>query len=326
MKAAYIESVGPAENIRYGELPAPLPAAGQVLVRARAVAVNPIDTYIRQGSYHVELPLPFIIGRDMTGVVSQIGSGVTRFKPGDRVWCNNQGYAGRQGTFAQLVVIDEPLLYDLPAAVDPIEAVAVLHSGLTAEIGLFSRAHLQAGETLFVNGGDGNVGTAVLQLAKAAGARVAVTSGSPAKVAWCRELGADRVIDYRNEDVEQALRDFAPQGVDVYWDAVGKPDLERALSVLARRGRIVLMSGLAHRSVLPVGAFYTRNCTLLGFTVTDATTEELAESARQINQALSAGTLRGKIGLRLPLSQAAEAHRRLEQGKLFGKIVLEPED
>ena len=168
MKAAYIEATGPPENIRYGDLPAPVAAASQVLVQVSAVAVNPIDTYIRQGTYHVELPRPFVVGRDMTGVVSQIGAGVTQFKPGDRVWCNNQGYSGRQGTFAELLAIDEQLLYRLPDGVDPIEAVAVVHSGLTAVIGLFARPSF-ARETLFVNGGDGNVGTAVLQLAKAAG-------------------------------------------------------------------------------------------------------------------------------------------------------------
>ena len=110
-----------------------------------------------------------------------------------------------------------------------------------------------------------------------------VTSGSEAKANWCRQLGADRVIDYRHENVEQALREFAPQGLDVYWDAVGKPDLELAVSVAARRGRIVLMSGMAQRAVLPVGPFYTHGCTLIGFTVTDAATDELADR-RPANQ------------------------------------------
>jgi NADPH2:quinone reductase len=326
MKAAYIETTGPPANIRYGDLQKPVVSDGQVLVQMTAVAVDPIDTYIRQGTYPIELPTPFIIGRDMSGVVTEIGTGVTHFKPGDRVWCNNQGYAGRQGTFAGLLAIDERLLYPLPAGVDPLAAVAVVHSALTAVVGLFDRAKLRSGETVFVNGGDGNVGTAVLQLAKASGARVAVTAGAEIKAQWCRELGADRVIDYRTENLEQALREFAPQGIDVYWDAAGKPDLESAVSLLARRGRVVLMSGLAHRSVLPIGAFYTHNLTLLGFTVTDATVDELAAAARQINQALAAGSIRAKTSAVLPLSQAAEAHRRVEQDKLFGKIVLVPGD
>ncbi len=326
MKAAYIESTGSPQCIRYGELPSPIAGEGQVLVQMTAVAVDPIDTYIRQGTYHVDLPKPFIIGRDMTGVVNWVGPGVSQFQPGDRVWSNNQGYDGRQGTFAERLALDERRLYPLPVGVDPVAAVAVLHSALTAVIGLFDRARLRSGETVFVNGGDGNVGTAVLQLAKAHGARVAVTAGSKPKAAWCRELGADRVIDYRSENIAEALREFAPQGIDIFWDAAGKADLELAMSVLAHRGRVVLMSGLKQRSILPVGPFYTRGGTLLGFTVTDATIDELAAAARQINQALAAGAIRAKTSALLPLSQAAEAHRRVEQDKLFGKIVLVPGD
>ncbi len=325
MKAAYIERTGAPEDIRYGELPAPTAGEGQVVVRVGAVTVNPVDTYIRSGVFPVEMPMPFIVGRDLTGVVSAVGPGVERFEPGDRVWCNSQGYGGRQGSFAELLAIDEGRLYPLPDGVDAIEAVAVLHSGLTAVIGLFHKAGLTAGETVFVNGGDGNVGTAVLQLARAAGARVAVTAGSAPKADWCRQLGAERVIAYKDEDVEQALHEFAAEGIDVYWDATGKPEVTRALAVLARRGRIVLMSGLTHRCTLPVGAFYTRGCSMYGFTVTDATVEELADYAGEINGWLARGTLKGRIHALLPLSQAARAHRLVEQGGLFGKLVLVPE-
>ncbi len=325
MKAAYIDAPGPAESIRYGALPVPALKPGRVLVRMTAVAVNPIDTYIRSGAYRLELPRPFIIGRDLTGEVVDVAPGVTEFTPGQRVWCNNQGYAGRQGTFAELAAIDVPLLYPLPDGVDPVEAVAVLHAALTAVVGLIGRAALRSGESVFVAGGDGNVGTAVLQLAKARGARVAVTAGVAAKADWCRELGADRVIDYHQEDLRQALAEFAPGGIDVFWDATGKVDLELAVERLARRGRIVLMSGLTSRATLPVGPFYTHGGSVLGFTVTDATVEELATAAAEINRLLAAGRLRAKISAILPLCQAAEAHRRLEQDKPFGKLVLVPD-
>lgn len=325
MKAAYIERTGPPEQIRYGDLPTPVPRTGEVLVRVSAVVVNPIDTYIRSGAYAIDLPLPFIIGRDMTGTVAATGPGVTRFRPGDRVWCNNQGYDGRQGTFAEFLTIEERLLYPLPDGVDPMDAVTVLHSGLTAVVGLFGRARLQKAEMVFVNGGDGNVGTAVLQLARTTGARVAVTAGSKPKARWCEQLGADRVINYKSEDVHAALQAFAPGGIDVYWDATGTPDVGKALAVLARRGRIILMSGLKHRCPLPVGPFYTRNATLFGFTVTDATVEELAGYAHAINDWLAKGALKGRVDRTLPLAQAAEAHRLVEQGKLFGKVVLVPE-
>jgi NADPH:quinone reductase len=265
------------------------------------------------------------VGRDLTGVVAEIGPEVTRFKPGDRVWANNQGYDGRQGTFAEYVSVDERLLYPLPPGVDLHEAVAVLHSALTAVIGLFAKARVQEGETIFVNGGSGNVGTAVLQLAKASGARVIVTAGSEEKIHWCHELGADLVINYKTQDIEQAIRGFASTGVDIYWDATKAPEVERALSVIARRGRLIVMAGLTHRCTLPVGPFYTSNCTLYGFTVTDATIEELSDYAAQINSWLAKGALRAKIAAKLALSQAAEAHRMFETKDLFGKLVLLPE-
>src|SRR5919204_2384531 len=126
MKAAYIEHLGPPANIRYGELPLPVVGERDVLVKVAAVTVNPIDTYIRGGTYKTPLPLPFIVGRDLTAVVAEIGPEVTRFKPGDRVWANNQGYDGRQGTFAEYVSADERLLYPLPPGVDLHEAVAGL--------------------------------------------------------------------------------------------------------------------------------------------------------------------------------------------------------
>jgi NADPH2:quinone reductase len=325
MQAAYIDQLGPPENIRYGELPLPVVRERDVLVKVAAVTVNPIDTYIRSGAYKTPLPLPFIVGRDLTGVVAEIGPEVTRFTPGDRVWANNQGYDGRQGTFAEYVSVDERLLYPLPPGVDLHETVAVLHSALTAVIGLFAKARVQEGETIFVNGGSGNVGTAVLQLAKASGARVIVTAGNEEKIRWCQELGADLVINYKTQDVEQAIRGFASMGVDIYWDATKAPEVERALSVIARRGRLIVMAGLTHRCTLPVGPFYTSNCTLYGFTVTDATVEELGDYAAQINSWLAKGALRAKIAATLPLSKAAEAHRMFETNDLFGKLVLLPE-
>ena len=118
MKAAYIVKVGPPEDIRYGDLPVPALGNGDVLVKVSAVCVNPVDTYIRSGQFPMDLPFPFIVGRDMAGVVQGVGPAVTLFQPGDRVWCNNQGYHGRQGTFAEYVAVEEGLLYPLPAGVD----------------------------------------------------------------------------------------------------------------------------------------------------------------------------------------------------------------
>ena len=326
MKAAFIETPGPPESIRYGDLEEPIPRNDQVLVKVVAVTVNPIDTYIRSGAYPIPLPRPFIVGRDLVAIVEAVGRGVTRFAPGQRVWCNNQGYGGRQGTFAEFVAVDEGLLYPLPDGVNEHEAVAVVHSALTACIGLVREAAIQAGETLLINGGSGNVGSAALQVAHYFGARVIVTAGSTEKIRRCLELGADRAVNYKTEDVAAAIRDFAPQGVDVYWDTTREPDFERSVPLLKHRGRIILMAGLNAHPPFPVGAFYTKDCSMHGFAITNATPEELRDVADQINRLLAAGALRAKVDRVLPLAEAAMAHRLFEehQAELNGKIVLIP--
>jgi len=326
MKAAFIETPGPPESIRYGDLEEPIPRNDQVLVKVVAVTVNPIDTYIRSGAYPIPLPRPFIIGRDLVGIVEAVGRGVTRFAPGQRVWCNNQGYGGRQGTFAEFVAVDEVLLYSLPDGVNEHEAVAVVHSALTACIGLVREAAIQAGETLLINGGSGNVGSAALQVAHYFGARVIVTAGSTEKIRRCLELGADRAVNYKTEDVAAAIRDFAPQGVDVYWDTTHEPDFERSVPLLKHRGRIILMAGLNAHPPFPVGAFYTKDCSMHGFAITNATPEELRDVADQINRLLATGALKAKVDRVMPLAEAAMAHRLFEehQAELNGKIILIP--
>ena len=148
MNAAYIEETGPPEVIQYGTLPRPALAAGQVLVETQAVAVNPVDTYIRNGANYWELPNPFVIGCDLAGVVREVGPGTERFGVGDRVWGTNQGLMGRQGTFSEYCAIDEEWLYPLPEPVDAETAAACALVGVTAHLGLVRDASLQAGETL----------------------------------------------------------------------------------------------------------------------------------------------------------------------------------
>jgi len=324
MKAAYIEQPGPAESIHYGELPLASPRAHEVLVRTLAVAVNHVDTYIRSGALASPLPRPFIVGRDVVGVVEATGAGVQNLTEGDVVWSNCLGIEGLQGTFAEYVVAPEERLYRLPEGVEPCEAVAVVHSALTAIIGLFTKAGLTAGDTLFVHGGSGGVGLAAIQLAKACGARVAVTAGNEAKAACCRRMGADRVIMYRQEDIAEGIRDFAPQGIDVFFETTPAFDPQQTLPMMRKHGRIVIIAGRNHRCTFPLWPFYTRNCSMHGFIVTGTGIEGLRRYARQINAWLAAGNLKATIHCTLHLSQAAEAHRMQEHGGLLGKIVLTP--
>ena len=149
MQAAYIEETGPAENITIGELPTPQVTRSQVLVKVGAAALNPVDTYIRSGAIAMDLPLPFVVGCDLAGTVEAVGSGATRFQPGDRVWGSNQGLLGRQGTFAEYAAVDECWLYPTPEDVSDEHAAAMALVGITAHLGLFRDAKLKPGETIF---------------------------------------------------------------------------------------------------------------------------------------------------------------------------------
>ncbi len=330
MKAAYIEQTGPPENIIYGDLPKPEPAGAQVLVKIDAADINPIDTYIRGGMVAAPLPNPYILGADLAGVVEAVGPKATRFKPGDRVWGSNQGRDGRQGTLAAYAAVDEKWLYPTPHGITSEAVVAVSLVGLTAHYGLVSIAHVQAGETVFVNGGTGGVGSAVLQMSKALGAKVITTAGSPAKVKRCRELGADLAINYRTEDVDARIKQFAPQGVDLWWETLREPNFERTVDLLAARGRMVVMAGRDARPQFPVGPFYVKGCTLYGLALFNATADEQREAADDINRWLVDGKLQANIDRILPMSEAVAAHRLQEDntlrnaGTLAGKIVLKP--
>jgi NADPH:quinone reductase len=331
MKAAYIEATGPAEaTIKYGDVPKPQATGSHVLVRTGAVAVNPIDTYLRNGANYWELPKPFIIGCDVAGTVAAIGPQVKRFKIGDRVWGSNQGLLGRQGTFAEYCAVDEHWLYPMPPKTTDEEAAACALVGITAHLGLFREAKLEVGETIFVNGGSGGVGSMVVQMARIAGARVMATAGSAEKVETLKKLGAEGAINYKTDDVAAAVKKFAPHGINVYWETVREPDFDKIVSYLGERGRIVLMAGRDARPPFPVGPFYVKGCSLHGFVVFKATAEEQRACADDINRWLAAGQLKAHIGQVLPLSQAAAAHKLQEEntlqkaGTLAGKIVLKP--
>ncbi|MEQ8790472.1 MAG: NADPH:quinone reductase [Pirellulaceae bacterium] len=330
MKAAYIQETGPAENIQYGDLPTPEPTGSAVLVKVGAAAVNPVDTYIRNGANYWELPKPFIIGCDLAGTVEKLGPDARQFKVGDRVWGTNQGLLGRQGTFAEYCAVDEQWLYPTPEGTSDEQAAASALVGVTAHLGLFREARLQSGESVFVHGGTGGVGSMVVQMAKAAGARVITTGGSAEKVARCLELGADAAVNYKTDDVAAAVQAFAPEGVNVFWETLREPDFDTIVSYMAERGRIVLMAGREARPEFPVGPFYVKGCSLHGFVMFKATADELRACADDMNRWFAAGRLTAQIGKRLPLAEAAAAHRLQEQntlektGSLAGKIVLTP--
>jgi NADPH2:quinone reductase len=330
MKAAFLTTTGPPEVIRHGDLADPVAGPRQALVRVRACAINPIDTYVRSGAVAMPLPAPYVVGCDLAGEIVAVGGDVATLRPGMRVWGSNQGLLGRQGTFAELAAVDERWLYPTPAGVSDREAAAAALVSITAHLGLVGRAGLAAGETIFVNGGSGGVGTAVVQIARALGARVLATAGTAAKRAALRQLGAEAVFDYRDAALVAAVRSVVPQGVDVYWQTQREPAFDQAVALLADGGRIVVMAGRDARPAFPVGPFYVKGCSLHGFAMFKADSHTQAAAAADINRWLAAGTLRVPIDRVLPLAATAEGHALQESntvgrsGILSGKIVVEP--
>jgi len=318
--AAHVDRRGPAESIRVGPLPVPEPGPDDVLVAVTAVTVNPVDTYVRSGRYDTPIPLPFIIGRDLVGTVADVGSAVTDLAVGDPVWCNSLGHAGRQGAATELAVVTRDRLYRVPDGVDPQVAVAVAHPAGTAYLGWFLRAGIRPGWTVFVGGGAGNVGISAIEMARAAGVRV-VASARDAHAARCLAAGADAVVDYRAPDLAARIRAAAPEGVDAYWDTSGTNDTEVAAAVLKPGGRMLVTASRGPITVT-LAPLYTHGVTIDGFVISRATATDLAAAAGLINSMLAAGRLTTRITQRLPLAEAARAHRLMESGGVDGRLLL----
>ncbi len=328
MRAAYIEAIGPADQIKVGDLPAPEPGPGEVLVKVGATSFNPIDLYIRAGTIAMPLSFPYVIGCDLAGTVERLGPGAGRFQVGDRVWGSNQGMLGRQGVTAEFAAVAEDWLYPTPQRLSDPEAASLALVGLTAHLGLFNRGQLKAGETVYIPGGGGGVGSLVIQMAKNIGARVATSAGHEKSLDLCQKLGADLVLNYKTDDIPARLREFSEEGMDVWYETQREPDLDKAIPLLRRRGRMILMAGRMARPILPLGAFYPRNCSLLGFAMFNHTPEEQRLAANEINQWVDAEKLRPIIGRSFPLNESAQAQQFLEEntlggaGQLVGKIVI----
>jgi NADPH2:quinone reductase len=325
MKAAYINETGGPEKIIYGDLPEPQPGANQYLIKVAAVDVNPIDLYIRSGAVPAKMKFPYILGSDLAGKIVAAGSNSKKFRVGDRVWAIVQA-----GTFSEFAVVDESWLNPIPEKVSDEEIVAISLVGTTAHFGLFDKAKLKAGEILFVNGGTGGIGSSVVQTAKILGAKIITTAGSDEKVAAAKKLGADLAVNYKTQNVADEVKKFAPDGVNVWWETLREPDFDKTISLLAPRGRMIVMAGRDARPQFPVGPFYSKSCSLFGFVIMNSSPDELRTAADDINRWMEAGKLKAQIDRVMPLAQTADAHRLQEEstikktGTLAGKIVLKP--
>ncbi|HWL10988.1 MAG TPA: NADPH:quinone reductase [Planctomicrobium sp.] len=324
MKCAYVTQPGPADSFVIGERPDPVAGPGQALVRIHVASVNPIDTYIRAGAIPMPVDFPFIPGCDLAGEVIAVGPNASRFKVGDRVWGSNQGLFQRQGTLAELAAVNEDWLYPTPDSVSDEDAVAGSLTGITAHLGLFRDARLKSGDWLFVNGGTGGVGSAVVQFARIAGAKIIATAGSEEKRNLAKALGADVVLDYRSPTLDEEIKAATGEnnGVDLYWETQREPNLQRIIGLMKKGGRIVLMAGRQAELTFNLGSFYTNDLRLYGFAMFNASPAEQRASAEEMNLWATQGKWKPLIGARFPLDQAAAAHQLQEDNTLGGKSTL----
>jgi NADPH2:quinone reductase len=322
MRAIRFSRTGGPEVLELVEVETPQPKPGQVLVRHQAIGINFIDTYQRSGLYPMKLPSG--LGSEAAGVVEAVGDGVSRFRAGDLV-----AYAGTPGAYAEANAVLADRAVKIPVGVDARIAAAALLKGMTVEF-LLRRLHrVEPGEIILVHAAAGGVGQIMVQWAKALGAVVIGTVGSEVKAARVRELGADHVILYREQDVAAEVRRITDgKGVPVAYDSVGKDTFEGTLKSLARRGLFVSFGNAsgppppidARQLMLNGSLFFTRP-TMVDY---QATTEELDASAAALFEMIASGKVQIEIGQTFPLADARRAHEALESRATIGASLLVP--
>ncbi len=318
-----METPGDPEVMHLGEVADPVPGPGEVLIRAHATAVNRADTLQRRGLYPPPPGASPILGMEVAGEVEALGEGVEGWRPGDRVMALLSG-----GGYAERVVAPAGQLMPVPAGLSWAEAAAIPEVFLTAHDNLFTHGRLAAGETVLIHGGGGGVGTAAIQLAHRAGARVLVTAGSSQKLEFSSRLGADAGINHREEDFPARVRELtAGRGVDLILDVMGASYLARNLDALAIEGRLVVI-GLQGGATaeIDLNQMLRRRLSVIATTLRGRPAEQKAGIVRRfVEEALPGfedGTLRPVVDRVLPLAEAPEAHRAMEAGENVGKLVL----
>src|SRR5205085_8398452 len=298
MKAIRVHEFGGPEVLRLEDVPEPRPGAGQVLVRVRAAGINPVDTYIRGGGHAVKPPLPYTPGLDAAGEVEAVGEGVARASVGDRVYT-----AGSlSGTYAELAVCDESQVHPLPGSVSFAQGAGVSTPYATAYRALFQRAQGRPGEAVLVHGASGGVGTAAVQMARAAGFTVIGTGGTDEGRQLVAEQGAHHVLDHHAPDYLDELTALTGgRGPDIILEMLANVNLNKDLGVVARGGRVVVIGSRGAVEIAPRLAM-AREATVLGMMLFNATPQETASVHAALLAGLEAGTLRPVVGRELPLS------------------------
>ena len=322
MKAIQIHETGGPEVLKLVELPIPQPGPGQVLIRVESAGVNFIEIYFRKGVYKASLPL--VLGSEAAGTVEELGPGVTGFEAGDAV-----ASVGVLGSYAEYALVPAAQLVKVPASLTPEQAAAAMLQGMTAHYLTHSTFPLKPGETALVHAGAGGVGLLIIQMAKRVGARVITTVSTEAKAELAREVGADEVILYSEQDFEVETKKLTGgKGVDVVYDSVGKTTFESSLNCLRPRGMLALF-GASSGPVPPFdliqlsgkGSLFITRPTLWHYI---ATRSELEWRAGDVLGWAVKGELKLRTEHMYPLADAAQAQADLAGRKTTGKILLEP--
>ncbi|PJI86735.1 NAD(P)H-quinone oxidoreductase [Luteimicrobium subarcticum] len=326
MLAVTVRSPGGPEQLVVTEVPDPVAGPDEVVVEVAAAGVNRADLLQRAGHYPSPPGSPSWPGLEVSGTVARAGRDVHGLAVGDRVCALLAG-----GGYAERVAVPAAQLLPVPDEVDLVDAAGLPEAVCTAWSNLAGPGRLTAGERVLVHGGSGGVGSVAVQLAAAAGCWVATTAGGPDRGARCRELGADLVVDHRAEDfVERVLAATDGDGVDVVLDVLGGPALDRNLAALAVDGRVVVIGLLEGRepATLDLDRLMRRRQTVAATTLRGRPAAQkaaiVAQVAEQVWPWLSDGRLRPVVGARLPLADAADAHRAMAAGEVFGKVLLVP--
>jgi alcohol dehydrogenase len=330
MKAFIIDQYGKKQPMRFGDVPEPVLGDDEVLIQVHAAALNPLDAKIKHGEFKQLLPyrLPLVLGHDVAGVVIRVGPRVRQFEVGDEVYSRPSDH--RIGTFAEFVAVNEGDVAPKPANVSMEEAASLPLVSLTAWQALVERAHLQAGQKVFIQAGSGGVGVVAIQLAKRLGATVATTA-SRANTDLVKRLGADIVIDYRNQDFERILHDY-----DVVLHSQDAGVLEKSLRVLKPGGTLVSISGppdpafaaglgaswLVRFFVRLLSARVRRQAKRRSVKYSFLFMRANGQQLREIGQLVEAGAIRPVIDRSFAFESANEALAYVESGRSKGKVVL----
>ena len=320
MRAIRVNEFGGPEVMQLEDVQDLNAGPGQVVVRIRAIGVNPVDTYIRAGLHAVKPSLPWTPGSDAAGVVDSIGEGVTKVAQADRVYV-----AGTiSGSYADQALCNESQVHRLPSHLTFEQGAAVGIPYATAYRALFHRAGARAGETVLIHGATGGVGTAAVQLARAAGMTVIATGGTEKGRRNVTEQGAHHVLDHHAPDyLKQIMGLTNASGVNVILEMLANVNLDKDLGMLAKYGRVVVIGNRGRIEIDPRAAM-TRDLNILGMTLFNTSDEDRASIHAALVAGLENGTLKQVVGKEMPLADATLAHEAVLQPGAFGKIVLIP--